>query len=803
MPSSPLESWPATLDLSTWLEFSLSAQDSITRALALAEIGDRDEIESYRDHLQNISTGDPDDRCRQIAQSLLARRESLTEARALSSGIEPTPQGVRDLFDRTYPALREALRESVWQASSAGQLDLWRDHLLQEAVPEVVAIGLRLLSRYGTNTDAAFGTTFLNAENPGVVLAAIDLLAVHDTDRLSQYLLFPLHHPSAQVRFHAARFLRATDPDAADRFLNEALTDDDPFVRRLAILELSKQPTESSLTSFVRVIGFETQPLLLVKAGLILTDHPHLDMPPHVYDHLLMSQGLRKHVLNITLRALVQRIRDAGAISLSIEEYLTDLKRELASRRDDLTIALITRDLRHTSIEVRRQAFERCQAFVADPRIQKALRGRRRHESDSELQQVLTRLLQAVPETIQGAPPETSSVPKDNAPVRSAEAIRDFTACVSSGQLYRLPVREQIVQIDAISYHDLFKSSKGSFFSILQHSTERLVLLRVLKAFERWGSRADAEPLHSLLKRPDPAVIGQTLKTLAHLGDENITTILNPFLREDNLAVKAAALEAFFVCDRSAAGQFLQSMLESPHALIRRKALALAPLTDHATVESRLIGIMQHDPLPDLQMQAGCLIASNPSDRGLTALFRCCRHPGHAAVPEWQELWNSVRPTAALHFRQSTDHVDAWIEERVRNEEAAQARQTTATAMIADRAKVRLRNSATRERIENLNLGHSMGEALSLLGVFALSFLVFHLGSALVRTDEALYRRESAVVPDPRSFPAGPATVNASASPAPLPVRSPQNPGGTSIRKRIGGWVTLPATWTVKPREKQ
>ncbi len=804
--SAPSCNRPDTLDLHAWLEYALLSSDSCARALALEEIAEGNLTATFHDRLRACADSDPDVDCRERAADLLARDARQAEAQTLAAGFEATPRSLRALFDQAPIALRQALRSVIRGVPEPALLDLWRDTLLTEPEPEVAAVGLNLLARAGAASDAALGVALLSSEHAIVVTAAIDLLVALNQPGLSTHLRLSLHHPLPEVRFHAVRHLIDIDPESALRALNEAVTDDDPFIRRRALQELRRLPRELTEASFVQVIGYETQPLLLIIAGLFLAEHPNPAIPPHIYDHLLMSQGVKKHVLNLILRQVVQGIRATGNLDRPIDEYLADLKRELAGRRDDLTIALIMRDLRHPSLDVRRLALERCRSYAAETRMQKALRGRERHETDPALRREIQALLEAAPDTT--AAPETADKtgsavgPSSDGPDQALRASpapspetppSDFVESVATGAFFQQTPKRQITQLGTLSDADRFRASRAALLRILQTSNEKSVLLRVTKLFERWGSRTDADVLLPLLKRGDPALLGQALKTLAHLEYEGIATLLNPFLRDENLAVKAAALEAFMLCDREGAIQYLKSMLGSPTPAVRRKGLSLAPLVDFPVVEAALIAILQSDPIVDLQMQAGLLLASNPNDRGLKALYRRTHRVGTEVPSDLAELWNSVRSTAALRFQKPVEEIDAWLGDLVAREDRARERRLS----VARSTSVP-RSATTPEPSISIPLKSWLfsGEMASFVGIFALFFLAFQISAARTGTEVSPYRRDPAPTPVTAAVRSDQTHSGTHAPAGPAAATSISTTPKTPFQKSARGWITLPATWT-------
>ncbi len=472
---------------------------------------------------------------------------------------------------------------------------------------------------------------------------------------------------------------------------------------------------------------------------------------------MVMSKSIKRHILEILLRQMVQSIKESGILDEAPETYLASLKAELDNRRQELATAIILRDLRHDEVEVRRQAIEKLLPRSDEPRIQKALRIRAKKETDPELLKLIHDLL-------------------EDSTDESAAAI-DF----SSELFWQKPVRDQLAHLKNISGSE-FSEIKPSLLPRMTDTTPRPVFVRILKLFQEFGSVADVEVLLALLKSKDPATISLALRALARIDFDTIATVINPLLRSDNLAIKAAALEVYIECDEEGAKQYLASMLLSPVASIRRKALTLTPLVDLAAIEKELIIILSRDSHPDIQAQAGAVLASNPSAARLKFIYAMTHQAVTQPVKELTELWESVRPLAAGFFDLPAAELDGWLKTALAEEGLPEGYSESAASEVA---RVIDKESEKQQDIDILSIILDR-DNLSLVGVFAVVFFLINLVQEPPWAQNKPYLGEKTAV------------EKNSDSIKPV-ARKPSATKATPRARHSGGWKVLPQKWSGDP----
>ncbi|MBI3039668.1 hypothetical protein HYY75_11600 [bacterium] len=215
-------------------------------------------------------------------------------------------------------------------------------------------------------------------------------------------------------------------------------------------------------------------------------------------------------------------------------------------------------------------------------------------------------------------------------------------------------------------------------------------------------------------------------------------------------------------------------MLLSPVAGVRRKALTIAPLLDFPSIESILLTILKKDPHPDIQSQAGFLIASNPTENGIKTLFQQTHPDKIQPCAEMVELWEMARPTAAKFFSCDPEKIDSFLEIALAKELSFQG---GAEPSYAFKNAIPQQERLPGKDWVKLFFDKYLIDAL---GVFALMFFAFNFIES-------------------RSFPGmnyrkNPVSQNAEIEPHP---RVPEVSSGLNPAKPTKeAWVVLRGTWT-------
>lgn len=643
--------FPKSLALDEWLWFSLESVDATERRLALEEIALNPLTPPLLERLEKISTSDPEEACRAAASGILANRRAAESAKEILPNLQLSPDTLGHFLEDATPALRRAILKSLRTPPPESLLDLWRNDLLNGGSLEKTETALIGLTRFGKPADAVFALSLLGAEQPAIIRAALDLLLAQDAGLFKESVASALVSGHTDVRLHAVRQLRNIDPGEALAFLESLVLSEEPVIRLKALHELLLIPFDVAEPTYMRFLGAETRPLLLVLVSLAVSFNPHPDLPLKLYDILLVSKGVKKTILQAGFNQLLECITAAGILTVSCDEYVADLKARLIRRRETLIINLSARDLTSPEQAIRVSAVERLRPYASRPEVGDMLRKRIAVERDDEVRSMLASLVGQE----QPAPAET------------------LEKALESGNFDTLPLPKQQGLLKGLNTQELFRAARPRVKILLDGKPHRSILLEVIHLFGEFGEAADIECLAPYLRHgAPPAVIAAAVKACGKLDIDHILPTLSRLLQQDDPRVRSAALEVFIRADKEGAISHLTTMARSAQPVIRRQALHLFPLFDFTSVESLLERMFAEDPQDELKIQAGFMIAANPSMRGLKTLCRGCFNEKSEQKEGFGELWESaVQGAARVLNKEPKALMEECIREMARDREAA------------------------------------------------------------------------------------------------------------------------------------
>ncbi|NLI78062.1 MAG: hypothetical protein GX442_16715 [Candidatus Riflebacteria bacterium] len=628
---------PKSLSLGEWLAFSLAHGDETDRLLAIEEIALNPHYSDLFSRLPGLAAADPSPACRAAAARLLAAHQAGEEARRIVAGLEVTAEILTPLLESAAPELRREILRSLRTPPPEGLLELWRHDLLHGCSLEKTEAALIVLARFGKPADAGFALGLLSADQPEVVRAALDLLFAQNADLFKESVATALASGHPAVRLHAVRQLRSIDPGEAVNYLEALVLSEDPLLRQQAVHELLLIPFHAAEPVSLRFLGSEPRPLLLVLVALAVAINPHPDTPPKLFDIILVSRGPKRAILQAGFNQLLECINQAGILSVPIGEYVATLKEGLTRRRETMLVTLGLRDLAAPEPEIRQAAVERLRPFLGRPEVGEALRRRLDAETDEETRARLAALVA----------PAAPEAPAPGAPGAPPDPATALAAALRDGTFGSLPLPRQQGLLRALDTPDRFRAARPAWRGLLTGKPHRAVLLELIHRCGELGEPADVQELSPFLRAAEPAVAAAAIKACGRLDLDQLLPTLNKLLQQDDPRVKAAALEVFLRSDKEGAIRYLATMARSAQPAIRRQALHLFPLLDFPSAAPLLERMFTDDPQDDLKVQAGFMIAANPSLAGLQTLCRgCCNERGEPREG-FADLWEAALQGAA------------------------------------------------------------------------------------------------------------------------------------------------------------
>lgn len=611
---------PPSLDLNLWLALSLASREEAERRLALDEIGFQGLADTFADQLQRLADHDPAEACRNFAAHLLAGRQKAKADRTVEK-IELSPERTKALLEMGEDTLQRVVQLSLRRAPSAEILDTWRAHLLGEENPEVIGVGLTLLARFGRPDDAGLALPFGSHSSTGVVRAAIDLLHAKNPDRFKETIVQFLTADDLEVRLHTIRKLRTFDPREAQVYLRSLLSARHPFIRQRALRELLLVPFNESEALYLAYLAAEPLPLLLVLAGSAVAMNPAPELPQKLYDVFFAARDTRAHILQLVIGQVLAAIKASGILQEPVETYLETLKTTLQKRKLWITTRTALKDLDHAEPDMRLAAIDKLRQALQFPKVREALEARDAVETVEEVREALAQALGREKESFTPAA---------------------FRAKVKDGSFYALEPKVQKKFVATITDEEAFLEVRDIIGILVVAELDRGVLLQLLDRVAAHSKFWDPKCLYRFLKHEDPGILAAALRAVGKLDLDAISYEIPNLMRHDDFRVKMAALELYLVSDKASALQYLVGMLKAPQVKVRRNGLSLLATVDYPSAESILRDYFPVEKNLEAKVQAGFILAANPTLEGFQLLYAACHDEKGDILPTFQDLWDAA-----------------------------------------------------------------------------------------------------------------------------------------------------------------
>lgn len=628
---------PERLDLNDWIQLSLHSEDEADRQIALEELVTTGVPPYLVSKIREISARDLSSVCRQLASWVESIENARAELKPQMRKLELSPVNIICLLENAESAMASVITQLLRKSPPEKILDQWRVGLETESQSKMIQIGLTLLGKFGKPTDADLVIPFLDHSDSEVICAALTFLQIQDLEKFKQYVRKGLTSRSFKIQLHAVHLLRPVDQEEAIKYIRAFLFHKNPLIRQKALRELMLAPFEKVENLFLEFLSRETQTLLLVKAGFVVVFNPSPSLPLKVFDIFQFARDCKKHILQLILRQLIESIQSAGILTQTIEEYMSDLKQKINFRRSELIIRCAIKDLASSDKTMRLSAIDRLAPYAEYPSIKQALTRHLENEKNIEVAAAIDILVG----------------------VQKVQVARNTGIPVSVEEFLKLEKKDQRQLLKNIHTDADWSASRKILTGLLQEQLKKNILLEIVKILGRFGSRIDSPPILRYLDNPDPSISAAVLKTLGFIDLDSILPHLNRFLAAEDPRIKSAALEVYVLADKEGAVQYLSSMLRSTAVATRRIGLSLLPQIDYSSAEPLLWKLLRYEGNCELKVQAGYMIAANPTQEGLFKLFALSHKKTGEVEVGFEELWSIALVSAENFFGKSSEEIES------------------------------------------------------------------------------------------------------------------------------------------------
>ncbi len=233
-----------------------------------------------------------------------------------------------------------------------------------------------------------------------------------------------------------------------------------------------------------------------------------------------------------------------------------------------------------------------------------------------------------------------------------------LTSFPNTEEFLNLSSKEQRALLKKITNIESYPVTKNTLIEVLDKKIKKTVALDIIKIIGEYGNNDDAKKIYHLTKSDDESIAAQTIKSIGRIDIDKILPELNIFLANKDPRIKSSAFEIYAIVDKTAAVQYVGTMLKNTKDSIRRIGLSLIPQLDYSSAEPLLWWMLDHESNIELQDQVGYMIAANPTKDGIIKIFEYT-HDNNGELKEgFSEMWNIAVISAENVFGISKEEIE-------------------------------------------------------------------------------------------------------------------------------------------------
>ncbi len=680
---------PENLELNNWLKVALSSANELDRQIALEELLTNGFIPEFENSLKILAEKDPSNNCRMQTQWILRLEHSKGQLKSKIKKLDITPELANQAIDKGDYATLSLLGQMPRKSPPSQSLDLWREALKTATNPRFIETGLNLLTKFGQQSDTNIAVKYLQSPDAQVVCAALSLIAQQDKEIFRKTIRFGLSSKSAVILLHSVHLLRTIDEPETIKYLSNLILNKNPLIRQKALRELTLISFDKVEDLFWQYIAREDHFLLLIKAGFLITFNPALHFPFKLYDILTLSSGVKKYILEMVMNQTIEAAHAAGILNKDINVFISEIKQYIANKRIEQTVRIAASNLKSTDNQMRQSAVETLAAYVNYSQIKTLLERQYKIETDDNIKSYLSSILEdssdlephieptktyaqitaeaqnkAIQVQEQGSiatkekQPENSQVTHSTDSTKKPKLTIDLSQFPDSDKFARLSPKEQRAYLNSIDCIEKYPFCKNTLLTVLNADIKKNILLEILKKIQNFGNKDDAKQVYELTGSSEPSIAAQAIRTVGIIDLDRILPELNLFLSNDDPRIKSAAFEVYAIADKSAAVQYVGTMLKQTSIPIRQIVLSLLPQLDYPSAEPLLWWLLSHETNVELQDQTGYMIAANPTKEGIDRLYQFTHDKTGEVKPEFTEMWSAALITAENVFGTPANEIE-------------------------------------------------------------------------------------------------------------------------------------------------
>jgi hypothetical protein len=468
--------------------------------------------------------------------------------------------------------------------------DLFRAAKWQDFPSPILVSFCNFFKKHGSISDTAVLQDLTRHRDANVITVALAALEKLDPVNLQGIIIPLLDSPQNEVKAQAIQaFYRWNRGEALKHLLKLLYSEDDQEVV-LALHHAAYFPYPEVEPYLIRLLTQASNPSILMRITQIFKANANPDLPFRIFWVNRSLAGQHQSLVKGIILGVVRALADSGQISISVQDYLNELKTRI--RDEELRL------LKATCLVTNEEAEEAILPELESPvPSAKPVTDESQKPGDGE--------------PVQEAPESTRKPKTPTTPMRNADV--DFE------NYEKLPEQERI-QLLARANANFFKQHKPKLGSLL-NSTSGREQAAIINMFGKFAGSEDAEKIKTLIKSDNPDVVCACIRALASLDSEFLCLYLPQYMQEKNGKIRMTATRVFVGIDRDSIRSLLAGLLASSNVQQRLLGVSMAMLVDFNIIRQSLLDALKKETSVEMVEKLGLVLAANPDRELLNAVY--------------------------------------------------------------------------------------------------------------------------------------------------------------------------------------
>lgn len=536
--------------------------------------------------------------------------------------------------------------------------DYFRSAKWQEFPASILVSFCNFFKKHGSIADSPVLQDLTRHQDASVLTAALTALETLDPGNLQGIIIPLLNSPQNEVKAQAIQaFYRWNRSEALKHLLKLLYSENEQEVI-LALHHASYFPYPEVEPYLIRLLTQAASPSILMRITQIFKSNASPELPFRIFWVNRSLSGQHQSLVKGIILGVVRALADSGQITLSVQDYLIDLKERV--KQEELRLLKATCKVSNEEAEE-----------VILP------------ELETEIQVPEKDVAEETAENPEKIAPQAISAPRAKLPGSVKTPEVDF-------ENYENLSEQNKIQLLARANANFFKQNKPRLNSLINNAQGR-ELAALINLFGKFGTYDDAAKVKDFVKTDNPDIVCACIKALRNLDTEYLCLYLPQFMQEKNGKVRMTATRVFVGIDRDRIKGLLTGLLSTSNVRQRLLGVSMAMLVDFNIIRQALLDCLSKETSVEMIEKLGLVLSANPDRELLNAVYSIAQECRSSLAPDHKSVVAKLASNLAI----ALNHISP-AEELLSEAEAAYA------------IEVKERKAAMVEKLKHTDLKSSM-----------------------------------------------------------------------------------------------